>query len=57
LVSKLKAAGVKQAHIAARAKVSQGLVSKVIGREARDTAPVERVWREIERILADERAS
>ena len=51
VVTKLKRAGLRQSDIAQRAKVTQGYVSLVLGRQAGNPEATERVWRAIEAAL------
>ena len=51
IVTLLKARGIRQCDIALLAGVNQPQVSKVIGRQVRDSEGAERVWQEIERAL------
>lgn len=57
IVTRLKLHGVRQEDIAKRAGVTQSHVSRVIARRFRGTELVERVWREIERVLIGETAA
>jgi plasmid maintenance system antidote protein VapI len=53
VTKRLKGAGIRQVEVARRARVNQGTVSRVIGRDDVTAETAERVWRAIEDALAE----